>query len=628
MLGTYVSLLLVLSASALVGQALLAACGRREWSWLAPAVGLAALVALAWGGVRLPGEGTAAALVVGAAVLVSALGLRRALPELWRVAAPGLPVLLLGVLFASLPFIAEMRFGILGTSLNPDMTQHLFAADRLAGEGEERLIREGYPLGPHALVVALASLGPSLVHGFGGLTLAISVIACLTPLAVLAPLPAARRTLGALLVGLTYMSASYLIQGSFKETLQALLVLAFALALHQLARPAVATGREPAGAPADDSERGGLPGRAGRARALGLVPLAILAAGSVYAYSFPGLAWLAGALAVWAALELLAAAGAGSLRDLSRRVAAQAGAATVALAAFAAAIGPELPRVSRFAEFETFEPDGPGLGNLFNPISPLEALGIWPSGDFRLDAGAGFAPAIAFWAGAALALTALGFGLWRWLRAGERAVPAALGAAAVLYLYALVAGTPYQEAKAIAIASPLAALIAVRAALEAIPGRAELRRRASAGRRALAALAVAFLAAAAGCSLLALANGPVGPAEWSALPSELRERGELPGATLAVAPDALLDEQHGFDFLAWELRGGEVCVERASELAPDAAEGIASVIEVGEMGEPPLPGLELRLREGGYTVWDVTRPTGTSDCPFVRDGQRAEAGTG
>ena len=39
---------------------------------------------------------------------------------------------LLALLAASLPFIVEGRFGILGTGLNPDMSQHLFAADRLA----------------------------------------------------------------------------------------------------------------------------------------------------------------------------------------------------------------------------------------------------------------------------------------------------------------------------------------------------------------------------------------------------------------------------------------------------------------------------------------------------------------
>ena len=73
-----------------------------------------------------------------------------------------------------------------------------------------------------------------------------------------------------------------------------------------------------------------------------------------------------------------------------------------------------------FASFETFDPSGAGLGNLFNPISPLEALGIWPSGDFRLDPGDGAMPAAGYYLGGALALVALGYGLAWWLRRGER----------------------------------------------------------------------------------------------------------------------------------------------------------------------------------------------------------------
>ena len=57
-------------------------------------------------------------------------------------------------LAASIPFIVERRFGILGTGLNPDMSQHLFAADRLAHGDGGRLLSQGYPLGPHSLVVA------------------------------------------------------------------------------------------------------------------------------------------------------------------------------------------------------------------------------------------------------------------------------------------------------------------------------------------------------------------------------------------------------------------------------------------------------------------------------------------
>src|SRR5207249_8277265 len=85
-----------------------------------------------------------------------------------------------------------------------------------------------------------------------------------------------------------------------------------------------------------------------------------------------------------------------------------------AIVILAAAAGPEVGRMTRFAGFSTFNPAGPGLGNLFNRISPLEALGIWPSGDFRVEPGGGFAPAPLFWLGSALALAVLAVGVaWK-----------------------------------------------------------------------------------------------------------------------------------------------------------------------------------------------------------------------
>src|SRR5204863_3564878 len=128
----------------------------------------------------------------------------------------------------------EGRFGILGTGLDPDMSQHLFAADRLAGGEGARLVDQGYPLGPHSVVVAISKLGPSTVHAFDGLALAVAVAACLAPLALLWRLDPVRRIAGCLLVGLSYMGASYLVQGAFKESIEALLVLAFAVGLHQI----------------------------------------------------------------------------------------------------------------------------------------------------------------------------------------------------------------------------------------------------------------------------------------------------------------------------------------------------------------------------------------------------------
>src|SRR5207249_7966462 len=100
--------------------------------------------------------------------------------------ADGLPVALATAAAASLPFIVEGRFGILGTGLNPDMSQHLFAADALAHGHGGRLVSQGYPLGPHALVVAVSTAsGASLVHAFDGLMLAIPVCAAICALAPL-----------------------------------------------------------------------------------------------------------------------------------------------------------------------------------------------------------------------------------------------------------------------------------------------------------------------------------------------------------------------------------------------------------------------------------------------------------
>ena len=92
MLATYGSLLAILAASCLVGQALFALCGRREWSWLAPAVGLAVLTAVAWGTVRLPGEGVASLIAIGALSAASLAFLRGRVAGLGAAAAIGIPV--------------------------------------------------------------------------------------------------------------------------------------------------------------------------------------------------------------------------------------------------------------------------------------------------------------------------------------------------------------------------------------------------------------------------------------------------------------------------------------------------------------------------------------------------------
>ncbi|HYH62214.1 MAG TPA: hypothetical protein VD766_10150, partial [Solirubrobacterales bacterium] len=568
MLGTYVSLVLILGASFVVGQAIFCLCGNRRRAALAPAVGLGLICATAWGATHIAGSAWAGLGAVAVLTLVGATALRF---EPAKGSIEGLaPAVVGAVVLGSIPFVVEMRFGILGTSLNPDMSQHLFAADRLLSGGAERLVDEGYPLGPHALAASLTKLGPSLVQAFGGLTMAGAVAATVAALGGLGSLAGSRRIGAALLVAVAYLAASYYIQGAFKETMQALFVLAFAIGLAGLASEA--TAGEPR-LPRWDRLKG--------------VPLGLLAVGSLYVYSFPGLTWIVGAAGIWAIAELVRARALDPIRDAFIPVILAVGAVLVLAA-------PEIPRMIEFGRFETFNPEGEGLGNLFNPISPIEALGIWPSGDFRLDPGAGFAPAPLFYLGGLIGALALGVGVVRALRAGETALPSAVAAGALLYVYALVGGTPYQEAKALTIVAPVAMLVAVRGCLEATPPIHTLR---DAPARALAVplLTVAFVVGAAGSSTLALVNGPVGPPDWT--PALLEFSAQMDDETVLAVIDDNLASENGKDLVTWELRGREVCVVAESEVEPTtvADRAFGAVVVIGELGEPlPVVG---RLEE-------------------------------
>jgi hypothetical protein len=580
-IGTYVVALAVCGASLAIGQTAIAICGGREWSWLSPAVGLALLCAVCWATVRMPGDGVVSAIAVALLVAASVAFLWGPVEggeEAWRA---GLPVGLIALGAASLPFFAEGHFGILGTSFNPDMSQHLLATDRLADGAGSQLLSQGYPLGPHAIVVALnKGLGTGLVQGFSGLTVAVAVLASLTALAAFAELPPLRRTVGALLVGVSYLVASYFAQGAFKETMQALFVLAFVLALRG------STKRGWVGEP------------------LRLIPAALIAVGSVYAYSFPGLIWLAAALVVWLALE----------RTIPTRP------ALLALVVFGVLTLPELGRMIDFQQFETFDPSGPGLGNLFGQVSPFEALGIWPSGDFRLAPGDGAIPALAFYLGVVFAAALLIWGLVQYWRRRETAIVAGLIAAAGTYAAARIGGTPYTAAKAIEVAAPLAMLVILLPMLS--EGIGDWRLYPSIGDKSantgVATLAGAIFALGAGtCSLLALANAPVGPTSYTPALTELRPL-VASGSTLVLASHELLDEQHGTPYIAWELRGGRVCIEPDDAAGGAAPSGVSFVIAEGSTGSPPFRELRMRRVSSPYMLWErVGQVRGRSDCPLI-----------
>jgi hypothetical protein len=257
-----------------------------------------------------------------------------------------------------------------------------------------------------------------------------------------------------------------------------------------------------------------------------------------------------------------------------------------------------------FQSFETFDPNGPGLGNLFGQVSPFEALGIWPSGDFRLAPGDGVVPAVTYYLGIALGLVLLAHGVaWAWRR-HERAVLAGLGAAGLAYAAARLGGTPYTAAKAIELAAPICALTI----LLPLTGDFDWRtapgmRNKSATRWVMPALFALFALAAGLSSLLALANAPVGPTAYSSKLSEYR-RAVGGGPTAVFASPQFLEEEHGESFLAWELRGGRVCIRSTED--PRAVPGVRFVIS----------------DSGGWVLRRLpARDLGKSPCPLIAERQ-------
>jgi hypothetical protein len=303
--GLYCAFALILVAAALVGWAAMAATGRREWSWLAPALGLAVLVVVCGATVYLPGHGTTATIAFAAAVLASGAVLSRGPVDSRRALRSGLPVVLVVVLAASVPFAAGGGFEVIGSYVNNDLAFHIYNAEWLrAHEGiEPQQVADGYPTGPHGLVVAVSGLTPiDIPAAWMGLLIATAAATALAALGVIERLHPILRTLGALLVGLSYLGASFYVQSAFKETMMALFALGFALALREAAREG--SGAAPGG-------------RRDRARAV--VGPAAFASAAFATYSGPGLALVAGTLGVWIVATLLLGTTRAAILDAVRR---------------------------------------------------------------------------------------------------------------------------------------------------------------------------------------------------------------------------------------------------------------------------------------------------------------------
>jgi hypothetical protein len=489
MIGTYVSAALICALSMLVGRALFSLAGRREWSWLEPATGFGAVLTVTGLGARLPGHGTTATLGVVLLLLVSAAIVWRLPPYRAPGAlASGAAVAVVIALVLAIPFAVSGRWGLLGVGFNNDLGLHLAWAEWLrSGFGPSP--DPGYPLGPHGLAVATAAVpGIDLGQAFIGEIVAIGVMTGLTALAALRELNAWRRVLGAALVAVPYLAASYFAQAAFKETAQALFVLGFAL---YLVAP---------GAPDGD--------RWARTR-FALPPLAIFG-GVFFAYSFAGVAWPVAILVLWS-LSLPSVRRALRPRSLVRfllRPLVLLGIVVLAALALVALFGP--------FGFGTSFSEVAG-SNTYGPVNPIEALGVWPGSNYRLDAMFGGAHLTGLAGAIAVLALLVGVAWWVWRR--QATVPIALGACGLLYLASLPSSGDYSQAKALVIGAPLAMLVAVRPLLT------ELRRSSrdpnSPERRTPAApllrlgwalLAIAFCGGAIYSSFLVLRDAPVGPA--------------------------------------------------------------------------------------------------------------------
>lgn len=504
--------------SLLLGQGVLAALGRGEWSWLSPPTGLGLLLVITSLAIRLPGHAQASRIVVLLAAVGAAGILVRARVSLRPLLSGGLVALV--VLSATmLPYAAAGRIGPLGVRVNADLPAHMLLADavRVGEEAEgSPFTAAGYPTGPHALVATLTGLGTDVEASFAALMIAVPILTGLTALALLSGLPRGPRIVGAALVGMPYLCAAYLVQSSFKEPLLAFLLLGFALWLHDFSR-----------------QEGP---RARSALAAGL-----MLGGCLATYSYTGLAWPAAIAGTWVVLELVARRRLPTAAVVRRAF----GAAALACAVPLVAVLPDLQRIARFSDGVADAAEGITTGgNIRARIPGYEVLGVWLSEDFRVYPDTYQAGVLS-----TLALVVTGLGLVWFVRRRQLVLPAATIGCLVLYVAARLNTTPYYNAKALVIAAPLVMLLLVRAALDLLPERRELAGQGWLGRPgAGAALAIGFMLAATASSVVTLRGAIVGPAEHSDELAQLRPMLE-DRRTLFLGQD---------DYVYWELRGARV----------------------------------------------------------------------
>ncbi len=623
MLGTLVVAVVLVSASVVIGRALMLALGWRRPEWIAGAIGLAALIVVAPLAVRLPGRGLTAAVVLAVVAVACAIITHRSVPK--RAAGEAGPAaenrpraqhlvalcVLAAVLAAAcLPFVFNEGTGVLGEGIyTNDQAAQLYWADWLAhGFGPQpNAVSVGYPVGPQALAATLSEgTGVNLLDAFNGLLIAIPALTALAALSLLGTLSPVRRGVAAGLTGLPYLGASFLAQSGFKETVMAMLVLALAAVLHLATRPTGEGVRPGTGEGSDPSGVDEPPDVPPARAVVGLV--ALLAAAAVFTFSIPGGVWFGVAIPVWVILSV--GFGRGKLDFASMRAAASAqrsllAAGAIALAALAAlALGPASEFIEKIDDVQA------SVGRLTSPVFPGEALGIWPEGDFRLVRGevpgsllaAGFAGLCLL--GAAISL----------VRRREWGILAVLASALFVYALTRPFAQIHVEAKALCVLAPIAMLVTMRWLLA--PGR---------DRPALARQAVGglFAALALGSTFLALRAAPVGfnergAEDLRALAQEIdgdsvvflgvdRFAGYWLRGTFAESPGGYVPQEvNGRPEKVWQ----QGLAMDFDTLSPSKLDNYDyAITTAAAYASTPPPSFKEVAREGEYVLWERTGMT-------------------
>jgi hypothetical protein len=522
MISILVSAFATCIASLFLGQAALRLCGAQEWNWLAPPIGISIVMMIAVTQNHLPGR-TVTAVVIVALLTLGAV--------VWCATAPSQLPPLNGILAAVpvgiivlIPFLTAGRPGILGMSLDNDMGSHMLFVEIYLSKAVEHItpMRADYPLGPHAMVALLSKgFGMRVDRAFAGWTMALPVLNAWTAVALARRSAWPKQVLAATVVGLPFLVAAYYGEGSFKEVLQANLVLAVVLYF------------------------AGYGPKLGRGR---WVPLALLVGGVASVYSVAGFPWVGVIALLWLIGLLAQAVRRGRFFRIPEVLRSELAALGIGVVVLVVELLPQARRLHNFVQMDL----GSGgiitpksnLGNLAGPLPGWEGFGVWNNPDFRFPNPSHWGD---LWVAVMVVLAV--FGAYRAFRCGRWLLPLAAGGSMVIWALSIHSQSPYVVAKGLVIASPLLVMLATfpfvddgRApeSIRVLWGRIR-GRPLTVGAAALLALLVFFRVGVA--DVRALRVSPVGPTVHV---EQLREIEPL----MHGRPTLYLG---GDDFIEWEL---------------------------------------------------------------------------